>query len=42
MSKKPVQKPAPKPATKFGGKGGSRDYSKLKEVKKIPTKGGYQ
>lgn len=42
MSKKPVQKPAAKPAPKFGGKGGNRDYSKLKDAKKIPTKGGFQ
>ena len=30
------------PPKKFGGKGGSRDYDKLREAKPIPTKDGYK
>ena len=31
-----------KPPTKFGGVGGQKDYSKLADVKKIPTQEGYK
>jgi len=38
--KTPVKEINPTP--KFGGKAGQKDYSKLSEVKKIPTKDGYK
>lgn len=37
-----MSKKDPKPTPKFGGKGGRTDYSKLADVKKIPTKEGYK
>lgn len=32
----------PEPIKKFGGKDGNRDYSKLVDAKKIPTKEGFK